>query len=265
MEEKKNDGLVNETGVNLGDSTKGLHELNNEITSNEAKKTASIGRNFVAFEDCVVASRKVLNLLEQDNLPFIPNKDGFCNTKPVMNAVSNNKFTGINMLMAKIHLHEQGRDNDNILTFSQAAKSGTVIKRGEQGFNLSFYDKNENKLTKARYFAASQTKMPDVLPYQRPPAESSKEVFVQKSGNTRDYITNYLRCVDENRGFTASKEAVNEFKQNFAIELKSNPLQLLIHGREAGKTIYKEKNPSMDKEKSKVKEMALARNTGFER
>ena len=184
-----------------------------------------------------ITTDKFKQLLAADNLPFLPNKNGFCNVKSVK-TTAGYELQGANQLIAKMYLHERGVDNDNILTFRQAQKAKTSIRAGEKGFYLSFYDKEKNSNTVTRYFAESQTSNPDVLPYQSVKDESKKEKHVQLSSDAQDYITNYLKCVKENRAFTTSPEVAAEFKENFAKELDKSPMQIFKMGDRAAKEIF---------------------------
>lgn len=184
-----------------------------------------------------ITTDKFKQLLNADNLPFLPNENGFCNVKAVKTAAGY-ELQGANQLVAKMYLHERGVDNDNILTFRQAQNAKTSIRAGEKGFYLSFYDKEKNGNTITRYFAESQTTNPDILPYQPVKSESKKGKHIQISSEAQDYITNYLKCVNENRPFTASPEVVAAFKENFAKELEKSPMQIFKMGDRAAKEIF---------------------------
>ncbi|UTY30492.1 ArdC-like ssDNA-binding domain-containing protein [Treponema putidum] len=210
-----------------------MDDLNEKVEGNSTQVLGKSDR--VPVER--ITTDKFKQLLAADNLPFLPNENGFCNVKAVKTAAGY-ELQGANQLIAKVHLHERGMDNDNILTFRQAHNIKTSIRAGEKGFYLSFYDKEHNKNTVTRYFAESQTTNPDIVPYQSVRPESKKEKHVQLSSDAQDYITNYLKCVNENRAFTASPEIAAEFKENFAKELEKSPMQIFKMGDRAAKEIF---------------------------
>ena len=210
-----------------------MSDLNEKVEGNSTQVLGKSDRTPVER----ITTDKFKQLLAADKLPFLPNENGFCNVKAVKTAAGY-ELKGANQLIAKMYLHERGVDNDNILTFRQAQNAKTSIRAGEKGFYLSFYDKEKNSNTVTRYFAESQTSNPDVLPYQPVKAESKKEKHVQISSDAQDYITNYLKCVNENRVFTASPEVAAEFKENFAKELEKSPMQIFKMGDRAAKEIF---------------------------
>lgn len=210
-----------------------MSDLNEKVEGNSTQVLGKSDR--VPVER--ITTDKFKQLLAADKLPFIPNENGFCNVKAVKTSAGY-ELQGANQLIAKMYLHERGMDNDNILTFRQAHNAKTSIRAGEKGFYLSFYDQKKGANTVTRYFAESQTNNPDILPYQPVKAESKKEKHVQISSDAQDYITNYLKCVNENRAFTASPEVAAEFKENFAKELEKSPMQIFKMGDRAAKEIF---------------------------
>jgi len=210
-----------------------MSDLNEKV---EGNSTQVLGKSDRAPVERITTD-KFKQLLAADNLPFLPNENGFCNVKSVKTAAGY-ELKGANQLIAKMYLHERGVDNDNILTFRQAQNAKTSIRAGEKGFYLSFYDQEKGANTVTRYFAESQTSKPDLIPYQPVKAESKKEKHVQISSDAQDYITNYLKCVNENRAFTASPEVAAEFKENFAKELEKSPMQIFKMGDRAAKEIF---------------------------
>lgn len=212
---------------------KTMSDLNEKVEGNSTQVLGKSDRTPVER----ITTDKFKQLLAADNLPFLPNENGFCNVKAVKTSAGY-ELQGANQLIAKTYLHERGMDNDNILTFRQAQKAKTSIRAGEKGFYLSFYDQEKGANTVTRYFAESQTSKPDLIPYQPVKAESKKEKHVQISSDAQDYITNYLKCVNENRAFTASPEVAAEFKENFAKELEKSPMQIFKMGDRAAKEIF---------------------------
>lgn len=176
-------------------------------------------------------------------LPFLPNKNGYCNVTPAK-TVDGYEFTGIQQLMAKIHLHKMGHDNERICTFNDALKHDTFIKRGEKGFYLPRYDKKEGKVGVVKYFSANQVGDKDKLPYvdvdSSKTEQKDKEPFVQATSNPAEYIGNYLMCVHQNRPFTAPAEVANKFKQELAAEIRKDPLSLFKICNQAQKRIYEQ-------------------------
>lgn len=210
-----------------------MSDLNEKVEGNSTQVLGKSDR--VPVER--ITTDKFKQLLAADKLPFLPNENGFCNVKAVKTSAGY-ELQGANQLIAKMYLHERGVDNDNILTFRQAQNAKTSIRAGEKGFYLSFYDQEKGANTVTRYFAESQTSKPDLIPYQPVKAESKKEKHVQISSDAQDYITNYLKCVNENRAFTASPEVAAEFKENFAKELEKSPMQIFKMGDRAAKEIF---------------------------
>lgn len=193
---------------------------------------------------------QLLRLLKQENneqgrspLPFLPNKNGYCNVTAAK-TVDGYELQGIQQLMAKVYLHNLGRDNDNICTFNNAVKHGTAIRKGEHGFYLPYYDNKENKVRAAKHFAASQVKDKDKLPYVDTTLSKQEQrnstAFVQESPNPYEYIENYLKCVHENRSFTTSPEVANKFKEQLAAEIQKAPLSLFKICNQAQKHIYEQ-------------------------
>ena len=210
-----------------------MSDLNEKVEGNSTQVLGKSDR--VPVER--ITTDKFKQLLAADKLPFLPNENGFCNVKAVKTSAGY-ELQGANQLIAKMYLHERGVDNDNILTFRQAQNAKTSIRAGEKGFYLSFYDQEKGANTVTRYFAESQTSKPDLIPYQPVKAESKKEKHVQLSSDAQDYITNYLKCVKENRAFTTSPEVAAEFKENFAKELEKSPMQIFKMGDRAAKEIF---------------------------
>ena len=180
----------------------------------------------------------ILDLLEKQNLPFLPDKNGFCDTRPVRNALTGYEFTGINQILAKAYLHEKGLDGHNILTFDQANKCGAGIEKNAKAFSLSFQDmskRDENGKAKVvinHYFATSQVKRPEKLPSIEQNTQS-KEVLLPSSPEPAQYLAGYLTCVKTGAAFTPSAEIAAKFSQKFKKALQSSPSNLFKIGRDA--------------------------------
>ena len=230
---------------------------NYEIKNNEGKKKAAIKNDVSPMR---YLNDKMLLSLEQENdnrgnapLPFLPNDKGVCNVKAVKD-VNGYELTGIQQLAAKMYLHERGMDNDNICTFMQATKHRTAIKAGEKGFWLPAYDKEHNKTKAVRYFAESQTYDKEKFPYVATNPIKTNAIFKQKSSNPQDYITNYLKCVHENRPFTAEKDVVQGFKQELIESIKQEPTTLYKICNQAAKQIRESASQNKDKPKEIAKQ-----------
>lgn len=251
--------------------------MGNEFFNTEdVKKGSEESRKSVSVTHII--NDKMLSLLGQDRsddkpaLPFLPNKNGYCDVKAVK-TINGYELQGLNQLVAKMYLHERGQGNDNIGTFKSFTDHGTSIRQGERGFTLPFYDKEEGKQKTIRYFAESQCKNREKLPYV-PTKEEAKTLangqvtFVQESANTQEYITNFLTCVHENRPFTVGAEVAEKFKQNLALEIEKNPLAIYKLCNEAAKTIRENElaKKEMNKENIKTKEpKQITRNVEVER
>jgi hypothetical protein len=188
-------------------------------------------------------SEHILDLLEKGNLPFLPDKNGLCDTRPVRNALTGYEFTGINQILAKAYLQEKGLAGQNILTFEQANKCGAGIEKGAKAFQLSFQDKeNRDENGKAKvvinhYFAASQVKRPEKLPTLEQKKQLEKKVFASPSSEPVQYLASYLACVKTGATFTPSTEIASTFSQKFKEALETSPSNLFRIGRDAQKIL----------------------------
>lgn len=201
------------------------------------------------------------------SLPFLPNKEGFCETTPVMSATNGFRFDGIQQVTAKMYLHERGQDGDNILTFVQAAKAGTAIKKGEKGFYMPGWDYKNGKLTTSRFFAESQVANKEKLPYI-PTKDTKPQNQIQKDNWERAdqsdpvvYMTEYLRAVQDNRAFKPSFEVAEKFKNNLMLAIQERPVELFKICNEASKTLWQEKQASkeLNKQTEKTQEKTMTR------
>lgn len=185
----------------------------------------------------------MLDLLEKQNLPFLPDKNGFCDTRAVRNALTGYEFTGINQILAKAYLHEKGLDGQNILTFDQANKCGAGIEKNAKAFLLSFQDmdkRDENGKAKVvinHYFAASQVKRPEKLPTLEQKAPLTTKAVASPSSEPSQYLAVYLACVKTGAAFTPSAEIAATFSQKFKKALQSSPSNLFKIGRDAQRWI----------------------------
>lgn len=187
----------------------------------------------------------MLDLLEKEKLPFLPDKNGFCDTRAVRNALTGYEFTGINQILAKAYLHEKGLDGQNILTFEQANRCGAGIKKESKAFQLSFQDMDKRdesgraKLVINHYFAASQVKRPEKLPSieQKPSLET--KVVSSPSSEPAQYLAVYLACVKTGATFAPSAEIAVAFSQKFKEALEAAPSNMFKIGRDAQKILKK--------------------------
>lgn len=181
----------------------------------------------------------MLDLLEKGNLPFLPDKAGFCDTRAVRNALTGYEFTGINQIFAKAYLHEKGLDGHNILTFDQANKCGAGIKKDAKAFLLSFQDmdkRDENGKAKVvinHYFADSHVKRPEKLPSLWKISIYTKDSIEPRFSNPSKYLGAYLLSIHYGIGFTPPSELAAEFSQKFKEALQASPSNLFKIGRDA--------------------------------
>ncbi|WP_024470182.1 DUF4116 domain-containing protein [Treponema pedis] len=190
-------------------------------------------------------TEKFKTLLKQNNLPFLPDKKGYCNVHAVKNAGTGYEFTGINQLIAKMYLHERGLDNDNVLTLKQVYDFKAGIKNKEKLF-LSFYDSQKDKTDIAGYIAQSQVKHTYKIPELPEKLPSKEATFKQTSSDPLDYLTNYLDCIKQNRAFTADLNTVKIFKKNLEKELQKSPLRIYELAAEANKQIWCKTNDGVE-------------------
>ncbi len=190
-------------------------------------------------------TKHMLDLLQKGNLPFIPDKKGFCDTRAVRNALTGYEFTGLNQILAKAYLHEKGLDGQNILTFEQANKCGAGIEKDSKAFLLSFQDmdkRDENgkaKLVINHYFAASQVKRPEKLPTLEQKAPLTTKAVASPSSEPSQYLAAYLACVKTGAPFAPSAEIAAAFSQKFKKALEAAPSNMFKIGRDAQKIIKK--------------------------
>jgi hypothetical protein len=181
----------------------------------------------------------MLDLLEKRNLPFLPDENGFCDTRAVRNALTGYEFTGINQIFAKAYLHEKGLDGHNILTFDQANKCGAGIKKDAKAFLLSFQDmdkRDENGKAKVvinHYFADSHVKRPEKLPSLWKISIYTKDSIEPRFSNPSKYLGAYLLSIHYGIGFTPPSELAAEFSQKFKEALQASPSNLFKIGRDA--------------------------------
>lgn len=181
----------------------------------------------------------MLDLLEKGNLPFLPDKAGFCDTRAVRNALTGYEFTGINQIFAKAYLHEKGLDGHNILTFDQANKCGAGIKKDAKAFLLSFQDmdkRDENGKAKVvinHYFADSHVKRPEKLPSLWKISIYTKDSIEPRFSDPSKYLGCYLLSIHYGIGFTPPSELAAEFSQKFKEALQASPSNLFKIGRNA--------------------------------
>lgn len=181
----------------------------------------------------------MLDLLEKEKLPFLPDKNGFCDTRAVRNALTGYEFTGINQILAKAYLHEKGLDGQNILTFEQANKCGAGIKKESKAFQLSFQDmdkRDENGKVKVvinHYFADSHVKRPEKLPSLGKIPIYTKDSIEPRHSDPSTYLGCYLLSIHYGIGFTPPSELAAEFSQKFKEALQASPSNLFKIGRNA--------------------------------
>ena len=215
-----------------------------EKTTNRTKD----GKTGLTFKPITeIQTEHMLELLEKGNLPFLPDKDGFCDSRAVRSAVTGYQFTGLNQILAKAYLHEKGLDGHNILTFDQANKCGAGIKKDSKAFQLSFQDmdkRDENGKAKVvinHYFVDSQVKQPEKLPSLEKMPLLPKDSIEPDSSDPPNYLGCYLISMQYGMGFTPPSELAAEFSQKFKEALQSSPSNLFKIGRDAQKCLKMER------------------------
>lgn len=232
-------------GVNMSQTTKN--------TTAQVKDTVPVTR---------IISDKMLELLEKPMLdehgkapvPFLPDKNGFCDTKAVKNAVTGWELSGLQQLAAKMYLHERGQGNDNVMTFQEAKTCNTGVRAGERGFYIPAYNPKTNKMFTVRYFSESQVWNKEKLPYVKTNEMRGEPMTEEmESAEPAKYLGNYLKCVRNGRAFKPTPEVAAKFRENLTKELKTNRGNLLKIANEAAKIARPPKAQEKSQEKAKTK------------
>lgn len=185
-----------------------------------------------------------------DKLPFLPDKNGLCNTKAIVSGRTGAPYTGANLLLAKSYLAEKGVADNRIVTFHQATQHKSFIKKGEKGFPLSFWDSNTKKPTIRRFFSVEQTQHPEK--FNQAPEQKKGITIEAKSATPKAYFADYFKAVESGASLKVSPAIAKEFKENLAQELQKDPKRIFEIAREAQKSIShtKKKEQSHEKEKN---------------
>ena len=143
-------------------------------------------------------------------------------TQAVRSAETGHAFRGANQLLAQIKLKELGDRSDRLVTFQQAKRHGTYIKKGSPHLTLTTFDVETKKSNFYHYFpvsaVADRTKLPEIK--TRKP--NGKTVIVCNESDPEKYLGKYLAASAAGVRFETTLQNVQEFRQKAAADLEKN-------------------------------------------
>ncbi|MBU3849467.1 MAG: ArdC family protein, partial [Candidatus Treponema excrementipullorum] len=94
---------------------------------------------------------KLYEAVKTGTAPFLPNEKNskavnnviILTPRPVVRSAASGKvFKGLNQLVAQVELDKMSRKDASVITYEQAQKLGSAIKKGEKSFTLTSYNKD---------------------------------------------------------------------------------------------------------------------------
>ena len=218
---------------------------------------------------------KVVTAVKENRVPFIVTTEGMIDTQKialypaaaVRSAETGKVYKGINQLVAQISLQEMGKNDIAVLTFEQAKKFGTGIRKGEKSFFVTSFDSTaeEGKKSKVYHlFPASSVfdKENLAVPLEKISSRNRENarqnlVITCKESEPEKYIGAYLAASSIGARFETDVKTMNTFQKGFVSAMEKEIAQgrhavLFETGKRANehcKTVLKELNENISKER----------------
>jgi hypothetical protein len=198
--------------------------------------------DYIAIEEGYIAykgyqKKAIVEALKNRTLSCLPEPNGYADTQPAFNPVSDVHYHNDNLLFLKNLQKENGFPTAKYVTkedISEAKKTYPKLLIREGQHSVNFYFKNKNDQTgkwetkKVRLFNVAQTTRPDKMiewaeqkhrewlelqhgtGYEPPEHEPGPEI-VCSSTDPVEYLGQYFSAVSMGRQFKVSKEYAEEF------------------------------------------------------
>ena len=255
----------------------------------------------VIFKYVLNQRSKVIQGLNNGTLSCLPEADGYADTQPAFNIVTDNIFSGINLLCLKEYQKERGFPTGEFVSTYQFAEAKQyfpddfALKPGEKSVTLHFSELNKNtgktENYSADFYNVAQFHDPEKLieyalterygnSYMEysPPAHlnGTGPTIVCKSTKPTEYLGQYYAAVSLGGKFRVSPEQAKEFSQNMETSLSMNlggehPFPFTLtnisnNAREYSKEVIREINsPKVAQEQKKKQEQKQERKKGRSR
>lgn len=168
----------------------------------------------------VLNTQHMMKWLETDQAPLVVPGQGI--VSGVRSAESGKVFRGANQLLAQSYLKEMGKTDNELITYDQAKKAGTYIKRGAKSFPLTVFDSDKMESKTYHYFTKSDLGDPSAV--QPPPnanRKNSNEIITIQDTEPVKYIGKYLMACQLGCQVKVDEQTSAGFKSNFLNELKT--------------------------------------------
>lgn len=172
---------------------------------------------------------KVYEAVKNSTAPFVTGekveKDVLVKPQTVIRSLETGKaYKGINQLVAQISLNEMSKTDSTVLTYEQAQKMGTGIKKGGKSIVLTSYDykAEEGKQSKVYHlFPTSSAVFNEAIEKKlavvnKRNKENQKNIVIENyETDPEKYIGKYLAACQLGATMKTNDKTIEEFKSNF--------------------------------------------------
>lgn len=167
------------------------------------------------------SAKLIMQGMEDNSLPLLPDKDGKIEIKPVYNANTGFVLNAKDLVPAQIARQNAGYESNIVATKSSVDRAGTRIKKGEKGLFFNF--KNAaGEFGHSQYFFAEQLENPERLAEStriRQPQNLVGETM--RIDSAENYLPLYIAACKSGASLVVTPDVVEQFKQNLSTVCKN--------------------------------------------
>ena len=184
---------------------------------------------------------KLHEAVKTGTAPFLPNEKNskavnnviILTPRPVVRSAASGKvFKGLNQLVAQVELDKMSRKDASVITYEQAQKLGSAIKKGEKSFTLTSYNKDApagTRLTVYHVFptsavASHSANLNEKLAHIKKLSERNKTSIVIECTDSKPetFLGAYLAASSCNGKVKTNKQTVESFRNELTAYLEKN-------------------------------------------
>ena len=184
---------------------------------------------------------KLYEAVKNGTAPFLPNEKNaktvnnivILTPRPVVRSAASGKvFKGLNQLVAQVELDKMSRKDASVITYEQAQKLGSAIKKGEKSFTLTSYNKDApagTRLTVYHVFptsavASHSANLNEKLAHIKKLSERNKTSIVIECTDSKPekFLGAYLAASSCNGKVKTNKQTVESFRNELTAYLEKN-------------------------------------------
>jgi hypothetical protein len=122
--------------------------MSDNFENEELEEKKDLSPDERAFLNAINQRKVIMEALKNGTLSCLPGADGYADTQPAVNMVSENVYHGVNLLQLKEHQKENGFPTGEYITagmFDKAKQDrpSLYIRKGEKGVSIHFSEKKE--------------------------------------------------------------------------------------------------------------------------